>query len=515
MTIIGGLIKQGTKIGYTLSSLKNKRHESKSYFVLPAANQSKTLRELLNHSKNTDFGKRYRFEALSKSTDFISEFQKEVPLYNYEKFKTHWLDEVFLGKPNVIYPGKIQHFALTSGTSSGSSKKVPVTQEMIKQFQRTAVQQIIGLHELQLPAKFYNTSLLSIGGSTALTKQAQYFEGDLSGILQKYRSKVFQPFHKPSPNIAAISSWDDKLQAIVEKAPQWDIGVIAGVPSWVTMVIERILHHYKVKSIHEIWPNLEIYLHGGIFIDNYKERIMQHCDRPLHFINTYLTSEGYFGYQKFPVEKGMRLLTNHGVFYEFIPAKYVNQINNGDLENIPALSVREIQPNTSYALVVTTCSGIWRYIMGDLIQFSDVDKLIFNIEGRINHNLNLAGEHLSMENMTTAIRRVSEKMQTNVEEFCAVGSKQLNRHYWYVGSQKRIDEALFAVYLDEELQLLNDDYKTMRAYLIKQPRVKSLPLEKFYAFMALKGKLGGQNKFPRVLNQAQRKEWETFLSYSD
>lgn len=212
----------------------------------------------------------------------------------------------------------------------------------------------------------------------------------------------------------------------------------------------------------------------------------------------------------------MTLLQKHGIYYEFLEEKYFDQIQRkSNIESLPTLLLEEVKENVSYGLVISTISGLWRYVIGDLVKFTNLEDYQLEITGRISHYLNMTGEHLSLENITDAVNNTANKLGISIEEFCVIPSKQCDRHYWYIGSNQIVDHQLFSVELNNELELLNDDYKSLRKHIIKSPKVKFLPLQKFYDYMDIHGKSGGQSKFPRVLNAKQTAEWEGFLNCLD
>lgn len=504
MAVVGALLKETTKVGYKYSLKKKQRLNT---------NQDQILFQLLQKCEKTSFGKAHKFDEVLSSKFPIDRFKQNIPLVNYDTFYP-WIERMINQEKHVCAPGRINYFALSSGTTKGSSKRIPVSDKMIRQFQKTTFEQLLNLHELNLPTEFYSTQALTIGGSTKLSGCEGYWEGDLSGILQKHKSFVFRPFAKPGTRITQMKNWNEKLEALVQKAPSWDIGVIAGVPSWILILLKTIIERYHLNTIHDIWPNFKLYLHGGVFLDSYEEKINALCGQPIHFMNTYLASEGYFAYQKNPLDNGMRLLDSHGIYYEFIEERYFDQLTTADnnLTQIPSLALNEVEPHQSYALVISTISGLWRYVIGDVVRFTDVHKKEIQLTGRISHYISMVGEHLSVENLTTALKKTCQQFQINCEEFCVVPGKNKDRHYWYLGTTKITDSRHFEVVLNEELELLNDDYRALRKHIIRCPKVKFLPLAKFYEFMEYKGKTGGQHKFPRVMSVEQATEWERFLN---
>lgn len=503
MTVRGNIFKETAKFSY----------KKNSTFVAEPLIQIEALKQILHKAKKTEFGKLHNFDKILTTSKINTEFSQFVPLTNYDTFYHNWLKFVLQGKKNIIWPGKINHFALTSGTTTGSSKRIPVSSESIKQFQQSSFKQVATLHDLDLPDSFYNSSILTIGGSTELKKINNHYEGDLSGILQKHNSILLRPFTKPSKSIAKETDWDVKIDRIIEKAPNWDIGGIAGVPTWILKLLEKIVDHYQLEYIQDIWPNFNLFLHGGIHLTNYQQRIQKLSKNKIHFIDTYLASEGYFAYQRSPQEKGMQLLVDNGIYFEFVEEKFFDALRNlQNHQNIPTLNLSQVVENKKYALVITTSSGLYRYIVGDVVRFIDKEKHLIEIVGRVSQTLSVAGEHLSLSELTTAVHKVSKTLGVAITEFCVIPSKNGKRHLWYIGSENPINNNIFEVYLDRELEILNDDYRCSRRYHLKKPKVKIIGNHFFHGFMKKRGKLGSQNKFPRVMSTEQGRDWNEFLN---
>lgn len=505
MKIIGRLLKKTAEIGYKRTANKGLDFEY----------QAESLRYLLDRSKKTNFGKNHRFAEILQQEDFISAYQAEVPIVEYEEFYQTWLHRTIDGLKDHTWPGQVKYFALSSGTTGSPSKRIPVTKEVIKSFQKTSMSQVTTLHDLNLPAEFYQKSFLAVGGSTKLEHVQNHIEGDLSGILKKHTSWIASPFAKPGNKIAEIKDWNRKLDLMVEQAPSWDIGIIAGVPSWCIMLMERIIAHYNVSSIHDIWPNFQVYVHGGVFIQPYLQRLEKVCGKKVHLLDTYLASEGYFAYQRTVDKAGMRLLLNNDVFFEFVPFDPAHFSPEGKLLNRhKALHIDQVEAGVDYALVISTNAGLWRYVIGDLVQFTDVEMREIKISGRIKQYLSLVGEHVSLDNINDAFARVSEKLQVDVQEYGVYCDIKNARHCWTIGTEQDVDTEQFMEELDRALADLNDDYRSVRKYSLHQPQLKRIPTNQFYKFMEAMGKLGSQNKFPRVMNQHQASEWKRFLQDS-
>ncbi|MBI1835899.1 MAG: GH3 auxin-responsive promoter family protein [Flavobacteriia bacterium] len=502
MPIIGKLIKKTSEIAYN-------RNINKGFEYV---NQLKTLSWLLNRAKRTSFGKKHLFSLTLKSIDIVENYQKSVPLTNYEEFYTEWLKDSIAGKKHHTWPGKVSYYALSSGTTGSPSKRIPVTRQMIRSFQKTSVKQISTLHSLNLPSSLFSANILLVGGSSNLTEIENHVEGDLSGILKKHTSLVASPFTKPENEIAKVKDWSKKLELMVNKAPSWNVGIVAGVPSWCIMLMEKIIEKYNLNTIHDIWPNFEVYIHGGVFMKPYIPRLEKIIGKKVHLLDTYLASEGYFAYQTAPDREGMKLLLNNGIFYEFVPfnSDFFDEFGNvKDKHN--AFSLSQVQEGIDYALVISTNAGLWRYMIGDLIQFINVEQREIKITGRIKQFLSLSGEHLSLDNINTAIIKTAETLNIEIPEFCIYADVENQRHAWYIGTSNQIDENHLIQTIDHTLSELNDDYRSCRKYNLNNPIIQIVPVSKFYGFMEKIGKAGSQNKFPRVLNENQASNWIEFI----
>jgi hypothetical protein len=510
MQIIGHLVKNATRIGHELKEKKRSQKPS------PTVRQAMTLERLLRVAKHTDFGILHRFDECLRDPHMIQRFQQAVPISNYKMYHQHWLKETLKGKPDVIWPGKIRYYAKSSGTSEAASKFIPVSSEMLRQFRRTTLEQISNLYTLELSQDFYGAKVLVLGGSTNLEEVSPGVQaGDLSGILVKNKSTALSSFTKPGTKTAKIQDWNDKIDRIVRKAEKWDIGVISGVPSWTTLLLERIVSYYRVETIHDIWPNLRVYVHGGVFLDPYKVKLEKLFGREMHYQNTFLASEGYFAYQRNCTESSMELLADAGIFYEFVEEEYFPRMRTGDFYDIPTRTLDEVEVGKGYAMVISTCSGLWRYSLEDIVEFTDVENYTLRITGRLSHTLNMSGEHLSEANMTEAIQETARVFGISVEEFCVHPSRDFDRHNWYIGTNQHVNVNQFTAVLNHRLEKRNDDYANARRYILKAPKVKVLPVEKFYEFMLIRNSYGAQHKFPRVLSPELVKEWEIYLTNID
>ena len=477
--------------------------------------QIKVLRKLLRKARFTEFGQLFRFDEILMSKQPAKKFQQLVPLYDYNKIYKDWWHKTLENKLDVCWPGKIKYYALSSDTSESASKYIPVTNDLIKGNSMTMIKQLLTLRHYQdLPVKSIGKSWLTIGGSTHLQKQKGYYAGDLSGIIQIKAPFWFQPFYKPGKKIARNRDWEKKINEIVEKAPEWDIGFIVGVPAWIQLTIEKIIERYQVKTIHDIWPNLAFYVHGGVAFEPYKKGFEKLLARPLIYIETYLASEGFIAYQDSEYSEGMKLVTSEHIFHEFIPFNENNFDDEGNmLENPEVLMLGEVEEGIDYALVISTSGGAWRYLIGDTVRFVDNENAKIIISGRTRHFLSLAGEHLSVDNMNKAIGMVAEEMNISIGEFAVAGIPygSFFAHHWYIACKDEVDKEMLLFKIDEKLKVLNDDYAVERTSALKEVFIDLLSEDVFMDFMRKKGKIGGQHKFPRVLKGELLLDWQRFL----
>lgn len=485
----------------------------------PRRQQLRVLKKLLKKARFTEFGQRYRFDEILMSRHPGKAFQEMVPVHDYNKIYEEWWKKTLEGVPDVTWPGKIKYYALSSGTSEAASKYIPVTKDILRSNRINYLRQLISLLSYEhLPRNAVTKGFMMLGGATDLQKgKAGWYAGDLSGILMKNKPFWFQTFYKPGGRIAAIKDWNQKLHEIVEKAPEWDIGYIVGVPAWCQMLMEMIVAHYQVNTIHDIWPNLGFFVHGGVAFEPYKKGFEKLLAKPIVYIENYLSSEGFIGYKAREHAKGMKLVLDNNIFMEFVPFNDQNFDADGKMvENPEALMIHEVELNKEYALLMSTNAGTWRYLIGDTLRFVDLEHNEVVITGRTKHFLSLVGEHLSVENMNRAVQLASEELNICIPEFTVVGFpyQSLFAHKWYVACNDPVDETELRNRIDKHLCNLNDDYAVERTSALKEVFLQKLPEEVFLQFMEQKGKLGSQHKFPRVLKGKMLQDWQGFLEKS-
>lgn len=505
MALLGNIIARSLQL----------RKKFKPPVASPITYQRHVLRQLLERGQYTAFGKHYGFgNILSNEVDFVSAFRKAVPIHTYNEMYKQWWHRCQEGEENVTWPGKVKYFALSSGTSEAASKHIPVTQDMIKSIKNVGFKQLYSMANFEIPPVAFEKGILMLGGTTSLFDKKDYYEGDMSGISAKNMPRwISTLLYKPGQKISRRPQWEDRIKLIVRKAKQWDVGTVCGVPAWVQIVLEEVIRYHGVKNIHEIWPNLSIYIHGGVSFEPYRESFKKLLGKPITYIETYMASEGSFGFQAKP-GAGIKLVLNTGIFYEFVPFIAENFDEDGNpKQGAKTCLINEVKEDTEYAVMLSTCSGAWRYIIGDVVRFTDATEGEIVIVGRTKQFLSLCGEHMSVDNMNKAIDTVSRKLNITIREFTVTGLKYENlfAHRWYIGCDDECDPEEICNILDETLSQINDDYAVERTSALKKIFVEVLPNSVFYDYLRAKGKEGGMNKFPRVLKGNQLKDWESYL----
>lgn len=507
MALLGSILKRTIEIGGKFPAIRKKDAYKQ---------QEKILKKLLKKAEFTAFGEHYYFSRILAEEDVIESFQGSVDVHDYNSIFRKWWYRSLNGEPYVCWPGHINYFALSSGTSEASSKHIPVTKDMLKAIRKTSIMQMLSQAHYNLPKEHFERGMLMLGGSTHLNYNGTYFEGDLSGITAGNIPFWFQHFYKPGKRISKERDWNSKLEEITKNASEWDISVVCGVPAWIQILFEKIITHYKVATIHDIWPNLKVYVSGGVHFEPYRKGFEKLLSKEIIYLDTYLASEGFIAYQNRPNADGLKLVLNNGLFYEFVPFNENNFDSDGSLlPHAETLHIGQIEENKEYALLLSTCSGAWRYLIGDTIKFTSLEHYELVITGRTKLFLSLCGEHLSQDNMNKAIKTVSDELNIDVKEFTVAGVsyESLFAHHWYIGTDDSVDPQILKTKIDDQLKALNDDYRVERSAALKEVFVDVLSPTVFYDWMRKMGKEGGQNKFPRVLKKSKLVEWQNYLNH--
>lgn len=457
--------------------------------------QQNTFQHLISSAKNTTFGKDHRFDTISSYEDF----KKQVPIRDYEDLR-QYIDRVTHGDPDILWPGKPEYLAKTSGTTSGV-KYIPISKESMPEHIKAARNALLSyIHETG-KADFADGKMIFLQGSPVLSKKAGISVGRLSGIVANLVPQYLQKNRLPSYEVNCIEDWEQKVDAIVDETLHADMRLISGIPPWCQMYFDRLAAKTGGKKIKDIFPNFKLFVYGGVNFEPYRARIEESIGFKIDSIETYPASEGFIAFQDSQKEKGLLLLTNSGMFYEFVPAEeFFN-------DNPTRLSLQDVELDKNYALILNTTAGLWGYSIGDTIKFLSKDPYRIIVTGRIKHYISAFGEHVIGEEVEQALMTVANDEGVDIVEFTVApqvnpAKGELPYHEWFIEfGKKPTDIKAFALKVDKALQKKNIYYFDLIEGNILQPLIiQSLAKDAFINYMRSQGKLGGQNKVPRLAN---------------
>ncbi len=503
-------------LGTALKTIIDFRHDWKANPTPPHVLQKQALRKLLEAAAGTSFGIYYGFRELLESQDLINDFQARVPIHNYDQMHERWWRQQ-QHLPDITWPGRPDYFALSSGTTSKQSKRIPVTVDMLRSIRSVGISQLESLANFDLGPEVFEKDILMLSSSADLHQHENgYLEGEISGINVSNLPFWTDIFYKPGKEVAAIDNWDERIEHIVEQAPEWDVAAIAGIPSWVLVLLREIRDTYRLRNIHELWPNLSVFATGGVAFEPYRESFDQLLDHPLIYMDTYLASEGFFAFNARPDTMAMQLALNHGLFFEFIPFDERGFDPAGNLLNAPqVLTIADVEKDQDYALVISTCAGAWRYLIGDTVRITDPIRGEIRLSGRTKYFLNVVGSQLSEEKLNRAIGHLSEQLQTPINEFAVAALKDENGRYfhqWVLGAgHDHINAEEAAGKLDEILKKLNKNYGVARSKALEYVKVQPVKKMLIYDWLEKRKKKGGQIKLPKVMEENLMLELLSFL----
>lgn len=476
--------------------------------------QRSVLLKLLTEAKDTEFGKHYGFGEIIKSETPERDFRGKIPFFDYHQLTKTWWHKVHKGQSDITWPGKPDYFALSSGTTGKTSKRIPVTDAMVKAIRNAGIQQVFALRNFDLPADFFEKEILMLGSSTDLEEHNNAMEGEISGISASNIPFWFQDYYKPGKEIAQIDNWDERVKRIAQKAPDWDIGALSGIPSWIELMLQYVIEHHGLHHIHEIWPNLRVYTSGGVAFGPYEKSFNALLGHPITVIDTYLASEGFIAFQDRLGTDAMKLVLDNGIYFEFVPfrAEYIKP--DGSLvQDAPALGISEVALNEDYVLIISTVSGAWRYIIGDTIEFLDIEKGEIKITGRTKFFLNTVGSQLSVNKLNDAVQHLEVQFDIQIPEYtlCAHRIENEFYHCWYLGTDGKVEEQELSSALDEFLVNANKNYEVARSKALAGVKVRTVPAHVFHEWNGHQKKKGGQVKMERVMGSEKFEAWEAFV----
>ncbi len=464
---------------------------------LPA--QREVLQHLITSAQYTEFGRKYNFDQLFN----IRQFKQTVPVSEYNDLKPY-IQRMMDGEENILWNTPINWFAKSSGTTSDKSKFIPIGEESLEETHFQGAKDVITMYYQYNPESELLTGKgLVVGGShqvNQLNEEVSF--GDLSAVLLQNTPFWGHWLRTPELSIALMDEWENKIELLAANTIPENVTSISGVPTWTLVLFKRILEITGKECIKEVWPNLELYMHGGVSFVPYKEQFQKLIGSDINYLEMYNASEGFFAAQNNPEEDGMLLFTQHGIFYEFMPLEeYGKKFPN-------TIGLNKVQTGVNYALIITTNGGLWRYIIGDTIQFVSLNPYKIKVTGRLKHFINAFGEEIIVENADKAISIASEKTSAVVNDYTAApvyfSENNNGAHEWLIEFDKApADIKQFVVELDSALKNINSDYEAKRHkdIALRMPLVHSLPKGIFNEWLRLKNKLGGQHKIPRLSNE--------------
>lgn len=477
----------------------------------PIETQERILRYLIQNGQQTEFGQQYNFSAIKNKDDF----RKQVPVFHYEDLRPY-LDKIIVDKKqNILWNKPVKWFAMSSGTTEDKSKYIPVTDESLRKGHYKCGEQLLAIYgQANQDAKFFFGKTLVLGGSKQINNIGDgIFTGDISAILIK-NLYFWAKYSRTPERISLLPDWEDKLQALTDYAIKNDVRAFMGVPSWLLVLLKKIKADTG-RELTDIWPNLEVFFHGGVsftpFAEQYK-KLIQKAD--MYYWETYNASEGFFGVQYSNDSKEMLLMLDSYTYYEFLP------MSEWDKENPKTLTLDEVETGQNYAIIISTNGGLWRYMIGDTIEFTSTRPYLFHITGRTKNFINAFGEEIIIDNAEKALSEACKATGAQITEYTAApvyfGDNNNGAHEWLIEfavEPNSMDN--FAEVLDNTLKKVNSDYEAKRSYnlSLNMPVIRNLPKGTFNEWMKSIGKLGGQNKIPRLSNN--RDYVDRLLKFAD
>ena len=465
----------------------------------PGEIQDKIFSSLIQKAKDTEFGKKHQFEKIRNKDDFA----RLVPLHEYNDFKPY-INKVLHGEQNIIWPTEIKWFAKSSGTTNDKSKFIPISKESLENCHFQSGKDIFVLYTDLFPeSKVFAGKTLTLGGSTSVNQHnKQSFYGDLSAVLIRNLPFWAYFYRTPRSDITLIEEWDEKILQLIESTKNKNVTNIVGVPSWFLVFLLKLLEIKGTNNILDIWPNLELFIHGGINFSPYEKVYKQLIpSNNMQYMETYNASEGFFGIQTDFKSDDMLLMLDYGIYYEFIPMDEFEQAN------MKAIPLEQIKTGINYAMVISTNGGLWRYIIGDTVTFTSTNPYKIKITGRTKHFINAFGEELIIDNAQRALNEACNTTGAQIREYTAapifMDQKTKGKHQWIFEFIKTPEDIYtFMQVLDDNLKKLNSDYEAKRYknLTLDFPEAKVMHQGCFYKWMDSRGKMGGQNKVPRLSN---------------
>jgi hypothetical protein len=493
--------------------LKKRIHQMELFLKYPNEVQEELLFNLIRSAEGTVLGKKYEFSSIKS----YKTFSERVPVSTYEELEP-LIELTRKGEQNVFWATPIKWFAKSSGTTNAKSKFIPVSNEALEDCHYKASKDLLCLYlNNNEESELFTGKSLRLGGSKQLYEDNNTFFGDLSAILIDNMPFWAEFSSTPSNKVSLMSEWETKIQAIINETKNENVTSFAGVPSWMLVLLNKMLEETGKGNLLEIWPNLEVYFHGGVSFEPYREQYKKILPNPdFKFYEIYNASEGFFAIQDLNNSSDLLLMLDYGIFYEFIPMDTFGTLNQR------VIRLAEVELNKNYAVVITTNSGLWRYLIGDTIRFTSLNPYRVRVTGRTKHHINVFGEELMVENTDMALAKTCEQLNCEVIDYTVapifMDGKEKGAHEWMVEFRKApADIEVFRKLLDETLQTLNSDYEAKRYNnMTLNPLVLNVARTNlFYDWLKDQDKLGGQHKIPRLSNQRDYLEQLKAMQFSE
>jgi hypothetical protein len=474
----------------------------------PVDAQREVLQDLVTSAQYTEFGRKYNFSQLFN----LRAFKDAVPIHEYDDLKPY-IERIMNGEQNILWNTPVYWFAKSSGTTSDKSKFIPVSDESLQDGHFKAAKDVLTLYYHFNPdSELLTGKGLVIGGShtiNPMNTEAQY--GDLSAVLLQNTPFWSHWLRTPDLSIALMDEWESKIEKLANSTIKENVTSVSGVPTWSLVLFKRILEITGKKNMTEVWPSIELFMHGGVSFAPYKEQFQRIIGKNIHYLEMYNASEGFFAAQDIPGQEGMLLFVDHGIFMEFMP------VNEYGKKNPVTVGLPDVETGKNYAMVISTNGGLWRYMLGDTVQFTSLKPFRIKVTGRLKHYMNAFGEEVIVDNTDRAIAIASAKTGAIVNDYTAApvyfSDSSNGAHEWLVEfEQEPTDAEAFTIELDNALKSINSDYEAKRhkSIALRLPILRILKKGTFSEWLRSKGKLGGQHKVPRLSNE--RKFLEEILS---
>ena len=482
--------------------MKKRIHQIELFMKYPLDVQDEWLHTLISSAENTEWGKLYDYRSILT----VQQFKERVPIQNYDTLKPY-IERMLQGEQNILWPSEIKWFAKSSGTTSDRSKFIPVSEEALEECHFKGGKDMLSIYCNNRPnSQMFTGKGLVLGGSHQINQLCEDIHyGDLSAVLIKNLPVWAEYYRTPDMSIALMDNYEEKIDRMAEATIKENVTSISGVPTWTIVLAKKVMEITGTKNLLEVWPNLEAYFHGAVNFTPYREQFKELIpSTDMYYLETYNASEGFFGIQDQSNSEELLLMLDYGIYYEFLPIEHL------DDENPKTLSLEQVELHKNYAIIISTNAGLWRYLIGDTVQFTSINPFRIKITGRTKHFINAFGEEVIIDNAENALTKACATTNAKIKDYTACpiyfSGEEAGGHEWIIEfEQQPTDFEQFVDVMDQTLREVNSDYdaKRFKDMALKRPKVHNAPRDIFYKWLKEKGKLGGQHKVPRLANNRE------------